>query len=599
MSLSLDGMAIRALAEELQHALPGARVDKIIQPSTQSVLFQLHRQKETFMLLGSVNAQNTRLCLTHMRPPSLKEPPMFLMVLRKHLSGATIQSVRQVDWERIIEITFAARNEIGEPVTRIMLAELMGKSSNVLLLDEDGIILDAMRRIGRSTNRYRQILPGLPYVPPPEQDKISIDQLNDEALIAAILAEPETRALKKILLEKLAGVGPQTVRHLLDAAGLDADATNATLGALDYERLTEAIAGLRRRIHQGDWAPTLLKDGPDILGFAPFPLAGYGERNHPQTTMSVLLERYYDLKEAQEKFQQKKHNLTASLQQELNRCQKKLGHQLDKIYEAESCEPLRIYGELLTANLYRLRQGPEAVVTNFYDPDQTPMTIPMDASKTPNENAQQYFKKYNKAKNGAQKAEEQARRTEEELRYLESVALSLDQADNLDDLKEIRLELEDAGYLKRRDKAPSKKDAKDTPSQPLHVVFDTFDIFVGRNNRQNDQLTLKMSRGSDLWLHTKDIHGAHVIIRHQHNTDFPDHVVEKAALLAAWFSKGRNSAQVPVDVTYKKFVHKPNGARPGMVIYTDQRTVYVTPDAGEVAKLLNAPHSEEASCSFT
>ncbi len=582
--MSLDGIAVRALAQELNARLSGGRVDKISQPSHTLIVLNIRKDKETLSLLASINPQNVRLAITTERYSNPPQPPLFCMVLRKHLTGAIIREVKQVDWERIIAITFDGRNEIGEAASYTLLAELMGKSSNIMLLDNNETILDAARRVGAGSNKYRQIQPGLTYVGPPAQNKIPVDELSAEMLTEAIVSAPDTVPLRKLVLSTIAGIGPQTVQNILYAAGLDGDAGNNYLGEIDYQRLFEAVQDLAQRAENNNWQPTLVHDDKKPLAFAPFPLYAFADQSSTLTTMSELLEAYYGSKERIERFEQKKNALHKILHQEINRCQKKLGLQLDKIYEAESAETYRLYGELLTANLYQLKQGESATIPNFYEADTPAITIKMDPTKTPNENAQRYFKKYNKAKAGAEKAASQAEQTKSELDYLQSIEQSLEQTNTLDDLRDIRRELEDAGYKKRKER--SQKGSKEPVAKPLHIVYNDFDIFVGKNNRQNDQLTMRMARGADLWLHTKDIHGAHVIIRHKRNQDFPPQVIEKAAELAAWFSKAKGSAQVPVDMTYKKYVHKPNGARPGMVIYTDQQTVFVTPEERTLAPLI-------------
>lgn len=583
--MSLDGIAVRALAQELNDRLRGGRIDKISQPSHTLTVLNIRKDKETLSLLASINPQNVRLAITAERYSNPPQPPLFCMVLRKHLTGALVREVHQVDWERIIAITFDGRNEIGEAASYTLLAELMGKSSNIMLLDSENTILDAARRVGAGANKYRQIQPGLPYVGPPAQNKTPVDVLDEETLTEAIVSAPDTIPLRKLLLSTVAGIGPQTVQNLLYAAGIDGDAGNNYLGEIDYQRLFEAVHNLARRAETKTWEPTLVHDGKKPIAFAPFPLLAFSDQSSKCATMSELLEAYYSSKEQLERFEQKKNSLHKILHQEISRCQKKLGLQLDKIYEAESAETYRLYGELITANLYQIKQGESATVPNFYEPDTPLLTIKLDPTLTPNENAQRYFKKYNKAKAGAQKASEQAEQTKSELNYLQSIAQSLEQTATFDDLRDIRRELEEAGYKKRKERLP--KGSKEPVAKPLHIIYDDFDIFVGKNNRQNDQLTMKMARGADLWLHTKDIHGAHVIIRHKRNQDFPPAVIEKAAELAAWFSKAKGSAQVPVDMTYKKYVHKPNGARPGMVIYTDQQTVFVTPREENLLPLIS------------
>lgn len=590
--MSLDGMALRALSQEINQALTGGRVDKITQPGEKDLVIHIRAAGKTRRVFFSINPQNARLAMTAHTAPSLQEATLFCMVLRKHLAGAQLTEVRQEGYERMVHFDFTGRNDIGDRVNLTLIAELMGRSSNIILIDQDGTILDALRRVGSGTNKYRQIQPGLPYVPPPAQDKKTIDDLADGDLSALILADDSSKNMRNKLIRTLAGIGPQTAEDLLLKAGIDPDSSADYLGEVDYVRLEQAVQALAQMSRAGSWQPTILWKDKEPVAFAPFSLiatGGFTEKHYD--SMSKTVDLYYTHKVRHEKFLQKQGNLLRTVYKELNRCEKKLVLQLEKLDEAQNAEQDRLYGELLTAQLYQLKQGPEAVVKNFYDPEQKEITIPMDPSKTPNENAQRYFKRYNRAKNGAEKAAHQAAQTKEEMAYLTSIQESLELSEGLDQIKEIRSELEDAGYLKRQSR---KKGQKAEPaSPPMTVHYQDYTILIGRNNKQNDQLTLRTANGGDLWLHTKDIHGAHVIIRRQGDGSFPDEVKTKAAELAAWFSKARFSAQVPVDATLKKFVHKPKGAKPGMVIYTDQETLYVTPKEEVLTPLLAPAESLE------
>lgn len=590
--VSLDGMALRALSQELHSRLAGGRVDKITQPGERDLVIHIRVAGKTERVLFSINPQNARLTLSQKTDPGLREATLFCMVLRKHLMNAQLLAVAQQGYERMVHLDFTGRNEIGDETQLTLIAELMGRSSNIILVNSEGLILDAMRRVGSGTNKYRQIQPGLAYVPPPAQDKKAIDDLADGDLSALILANESNKNMRNLLVQTLAGIGPQTAEDLLLKSSIDPDGTADYLGAVDYARLEAAVGNLAAMARHNSWTPTILWNGGEPVAFAPFSLAadgGFSEKKYD--SMSQAVDLFYTYKVRHERFLQKQGNLLRTVQKETERCEKKLSLQLEKLDEAQYAERDRLYGELLTAQLYRLKQGSEAIVPNFYDPEQANITIPMDPTKSPNENAQRYFKRYNRAKSGAEKAAVQAEQTRQEIAYLESIRESLDLSEELAQIKEIRSELEDAGYLKRQvQKKGSKAEA---PAPPLTVQYKGYTIMIGRNNKQNDRLTLRTANGGDLWLHTKEIHGAHVIVRHQREASFPDEVKTKAAELAAWFSKARYSAQVPVDATLKKYVHKPKGAKPGMVIYTDQETLYVTPDEGALKPLLTAAEKDK------
>ncbi len=591
--MSLDGIAIRALAEELQQALSGGRIDRIQQPDASTIVLSVRRFGHTDRLLLSCNAQTARICITETARANPSQPPLFCMVLRKHLEGSRIAAVRQMGWERAVEIVCEGFDELGEPAERILIGELMGKHSNLILIDpRSGLILDAARHLGADVDRYRQVLPGVAYVAPPPQGKRALPELSEEELIGFFLQAPASMSVKKILLEHIAGLGPQTATELVCRSGLDPEARTDFLGQYEYDRIWQQILWLRDLTERHAYRPTLVEDGKRALAFAPFPL----EQLHsfPQVTypsMSALVERFIGRREQENLFRQRSGDLARIVDREIERCEKKLNLQLEKVQEGENAGQLKIWGELLTANLYQLRQGREARVVDYYDPAQPVVAIPMQENLTPNENAQRYFKKYAKAKSGAQQAAVQAAHTRDELKYLESVRESLQNAQTLEDLQEIRLELESGRYVRAR---AGKKQRRNKPAkerepalQPLVLHYGEIEVVVGKNNIQNDYVTMRLARGNDVWFHAKDVPGAHVILRnHQAQRELPGEALEFAAHLAAYFSKSRHSALVPVDYTLKRNVRKPGGAKPGRVIYENQKTIYITPDETAIQEIL-------------
>ena len=587
--MSLDGIAIHALADELNQQLAGGRIDKIQQPDSTTILLSVRQPGRNDKLLLSCNPQTARIGITTTAKANPMQPPLFCMVLRKHLEGSKILEIRQNQWERVIEIVCEGYDEMGEKATRILIGEFMGKHSNLILINpQTNIILDSARRLGFDMSQYRQVLPGLSYITPPPQDKLSLMDITQDDLIHFFMEAPSSVSLKKILLNHIAGFGPQTAAEIIQRSGLNPDDRVDFLGQYDYDRIWQQILWLRNLIEQKAYQPTLVEDGKKAIAFAPFPLQQLEQYDQkPQDSMSQLVELFIGRKEQDNLFSQRVGDLERIINREIERCEKKLALQLDKVQEGEDAEHFKIWGELLTANLYQIKQGDSAEVLNYYDPEQQMITIPMQANLTPNENAQKYFKKYAKAKAGAQQSIIQAEHTQDELNYLDSIKNSLRNAQTPIDLQDVRLELEAAEYVKAKLTKQNKKNKKEPEFKPLVLHYNDIELLVGKNNVQNDYVTTKLARNNDVWFHAKDIPGSHVIIRNHHEQrELTQDVLDFAAHIAAYFSKGRQSALVPVDYTLKRHVHKPNGSKPGRVIYENQKTIYITPDEEAIQQIL-------------
>ena len=587
--MSLDGIAIHALADELAALLVGARIDKIQQPDSSTILLSLRQPGKTDKLLLSCNAQTARICVTTTVKSNQNQPPMFCMVMRKHIEGSKIIDIRQNGWERMVEIVCEGYDEMGEKATRVLIGEFMGKHSNLILINpQNNQILDSARRLGTDTSSYRQVLPGLTYIVPPPQDKVSLMELTEEQMISFFMEAPANMSLKKILLNHIAGFGPQTAAEIIHRSGINPDERVDFLGDYDYSRIWQQILWLRDVIARKAYEPTIVTDGRKTIAFAPFRLEQYAQyEQHTLESMSVLMEQFIGRKEKENHLAQRASDLERIINREIERCEKKLALQLDKVQEGEDSEHFKIWGELITANLYQIQQGDSATVMNYYDPEQQMITIPMQANLTPNENAQKYFRKYAKAKAGAQQSMIQAELTQDELNYLDSIKNSLQSAQTLDDLNDVRLELENAEYVKAKLTKQNKKKKKEPVFKPLILHYGDIELLVGKNNVQNDYVTTKMARNNDVWFHAKDIPGSHVILRnHMAQRELSQEVLDFAAHIAAYFSKSRQSALVPVDYTLKRYVHKPNGAKPGRVIYENQKTIYITPDEDAILQIL-------------
>lgn len=582
--MACDGFFLAAVREELQEFV-GGRVDRVFQPEKETIIIHLRRGRETRKLLLCSLADQARAHLTTASFTNPAAPPLFCMVLRKHLEGGILEGIDQPNLERILSFHFQTTDELGRPTTRLLIIEVMGKHANIILLDPNNTIIDAVRRYTHAVSRYREVLPGRPYIPPPPQAKADPRNLEMDAFIRLMWENSWDIPLERLLVEKIGGIGPQTAREIIFRAGLPVEATLDSCGEYELTRLYRALREIVAAISPQGWRPVVVmtREGGG-LAFAPFELLQFeGLPRQFMATPSAACDYFYQVRRERQLLEATHRSLKHVIDRELKRCYKKESLQETAVAEADDAEKLRLAGELITANIYRLEKGQTSFTTpNFYDPNGTEITIELDPSLTPAENAQRYFHRYNKARNAARLAKEQLEQTRAEIAYLESVAQALEMATNFDDLAEIRRELRRAGYIpeeKDKDKPGKKGEKKEAarPASPLEFTSpDGFQILIGRNNRQNDWLTLKLAGPDDIWLHAKDIPGSHVVIR-TGGREVPAATLEMAARLAARYSRAGQSSRVPVDYTLVKNVRKPPGTKPGMVIYDHQRTVYVAP----------------------
>ncbi|MDX9872716.1 MAG: NFACT RNA binding domain-containing protein [Clostridia bacterium] len=586
--MSYDGIVMRAVALELQNILSGARVDKIYQPGKYEVILSLRQPGQSYRLMLSAAAQEAGVYLTTRTFVNPTEPPLFCMLLRKHLEGGRIASVAQRGLERILEITCDVLDDWGEPAQRRLIIEVMGKHSNIILLNPaENRILDAVHRVSFSVSRYRQVLPGLPYQAPPEQDKLIPWEASPEEFSAKLLSHPYSHTLYKALLSSFAGFGPLTVEEVIYRSGLSANLTLEYCGEYELSLLWRFFRQTAEDIRTGRFEPEIVRQDNKPLAFSALALTHFtaGTRQR-YAGISETVDTYYGGKREVNLFTQKKNDLLQVIKKESERCEKKAGLQLETIHAAETSDHYRLWGELLTAQQHALQPGKTAEVLNFYAEKEEILTIPLREELTLLENAQSYFNKYRKAKNAAKKARPQYEETAAELSYLNSIAISVENVESVTELNEIREELIEAGYLKPA--PPGKGKVKPQAAQasaPLRFLLEGWEIYAGRNNKQNDLLVTRLAKPEDTWLHTKDIPGSHVLIKNKQGEPVPDSILEKAALIAAYHSKARLSTHVPVDYTLRKYVWKIKGAKPGMVHYENQRTVFVTPDAETIRQL--------------
>jgi len=577
--MPMDGVMLGFVARELHDTLIDGRVDRVIQPERDEIHLLIRAKGLNRRLVLSAAPSAARIHMSEHGKTGPMEPPMFCMLLRKYLTSGRVQAVRRVAGDRIVEIDIQALSELGDQVVRTLIIEIMGRHSNIILRGADGRIIDAARHIGEDISRVRQVLPGLPYAYPPSQGK-----LNPET---ATLSEIETRLretpgkLDKAIGSVIAGFSPQAAREACARMGYDAsllvqeiDTHNAALALHEYLQAMPAM-GPCVVITNESGMPA------DVYPFAPahLPLAQYTE--YPDGPSAALDAFFYE-RDRRERMHQRAASIAHTIKNHIERCEKKIAIQNEALESAARMVEYRQKGELIQANLYRLKKG-EAVaqVENFYTEDCAPIDIPMDVSLSPAQNAQRYFKLYQKARGARTLAAEQKAKAEQELEYLEQMEDDLRKCTDAAGLSELRAMLEKSGHV--RAVASRVKQRREAPSQPMKFLSsDGIEIEVGKNSLQNERLTMG-AKGDETWLHAQKMPGSHVII---HTTDaVPETTLMEAAMLAAYYSKGMRSAQVPIDTTLRRYIKKPGGTPAGFVIYTHQRTLYITPSEDAVRRI--------------
>ncbi|RBW67499.1 Rqc2 family fibronectin-binding protein [Bacillus taeanensis] len=564
--MAFDGIVTRAITKELAENLTGGRVNKIYQPYKTDLIFNIRANGKSHQLFLSASANFSRVHLTKESYENPKQPPMFCMLLRKHLEGSILEKVEQVNNDRVIHFTFQSKNEIGDKTERILIAEIMGKHSNIILIDSaKNNILDSIKHVSPAQNRHRTLMPGQPYVAPPEQDKISPFEADEEVLLRKL--DFNSGRIDRQLVNIFSGLSPLITKEIIHRSGFAAKT-----------RLPHAFLKVMNEFKNHHYQPEMVlskqKEAYSVLSLTHLE----GERK-TFNTISDLLDRFYFQKASRDRIKQQANDLEKFLQNERNKNEKKISKLEKTLQEADKADKYQLYGELLTANMYAVKRGDKkAEVMNYYDENQL-ITISLDPQKSPSENAQHYFKKYNKAKNSLSVVSEQIEKAKEEIDYFDRLIQQMEAATS-SDVEEIREELEEEGYMKRK-KRPQKK-KNDKPLLERYISSEGIEILVGKNNKQNEYLTNKLARKDETWLHTKDIPGSHVVIR---NVEFTEQTLIEAANLAAYFSKAKFSSSVPVDYTKIRYVKKPSGAKPGFVTYDNQQTVFVTPTEDLVRQL--------------
>ena len=581
--MPMDAVCMSAAAEELRRAALGARIDKIQQPSRDQIVMLLPRGMR---LLINAGTNQPRMHLTGLLRENPAQPPMFCMLLRKHLTGAKLIAVEQPEMERVLILTLEGRDELGELCRRKLVLEAMGRQANLLLLDSEDRIIDCMRRVDLDLSDKRQLLPGLFYhLPPAQADKYSPLALEEGAFSALLENAEADEQIDHWLLRTFFGLSPLVCRELAYRACGSTDAHFFALDTAGKARLCSAWDALIQRIRQQDFAPTMIMENGKPLDYSYFPITQYegAAETISYPSLSTLLDDFYEKREKTERMRQLGHDLMQTAASARDRVRRKLAVQQKEYAATQNRDALRKAGELITANLYRMERGMTVLqAEDYYEEGCPTVEIRLDPLLTPQQNAARYYKNYNKAKTAETMLREQMEKGRVELEYLESIVEELREAESEQDFREIRSELKDAGYLKQR--GGEKKQIKRALKPRTFRSSAGLRISVGRNNRQNDQLTCKDAAPGDLWFHTQKIHGSHVIL-HTGGAPADDESMTQAAMLAAYYSQAREGQNVPVDYTPVRYVKKPAGAKPGMVIYTTYQTAYVTP-AEDLVKTL-------------
>ena len=572
--MAFDTLCVKKIVCELSERLEGGRIDKIYQPEKDELLFSVRTKTENLRLVISASANNPRIHFTDAAKENPLTAPLFCMLLRKHLSGGRIVKIHQPEYERIAEIDIEARNELGDLTVKRLIAEITGRNSNIILCDEDYRIIDSAKRIDFSQSAVRQILPNGHYLFPPKQDKIPI--LSDEIKSVNIDFSKDGQKPENSVMDSVSGISPLTAREIVYGVLKSNSLCNSEISAAKKQEITDAVRNFNENI---TFAPCIILDTEGKpIEFSSISVSQYGDNYKTVffSSMSEVIDKFYSERDRRERIRQKSAALTKLLKNNIERCAKKLALQQKTLKDAENKEKYKVYGDLVTANIYRISKGDTNITAeNYYESGSPKLDIPLSETLTPSENAQRYYKLYSKLKNAEVEVKKQIKATLSDLEYFESTLALTENLTQEADINAVKAELSELGYIKKQKGGKRQKTAQ---AKPLHFTSsDGFDIYVGKNNTQNDYLTLRFANSSDLWFHTKQIHGSHTIIKLGIDKDVPERTILEAAQLAAYYSKARESSQVPVDYTKIKNVKKPNGAKPGMVIYDSYNTLYVTP----------------------
>jgi predicted ribosome quality control (RQC) complex YloA/Tae2 family protein len=585
--MSFDGIVTRAVVKELKDKIVGGRIDKIYQPEKDEIIINIHHIGKNYRMVLSASSNNPRIYLTSSNKKNPDTPPMFCMLLRKHLTGGIILNVEQYEMDRVVFIDISSTDELGQPTEKRIIIEIMGKHSNIILIDkESSKIIDSVKRVTEEMSRVRQILPGFLYENPPLKDKTNPLYISFPNFKELIEKESKNTEVYKFIYYNYQGLSPLISKEICFNADLDIDRTLISLNEEEIRNLYSNFDIVMNLVSNNLYTPLYITDdnNNDIKAFYSLELNQFGSDNKFfLDSISMVLDLYYRKKDILDRINQKSQSIRKSIHVKLDRAYSKLAKLREELHESMDREKYKIFADLISSNLYRIQKGSKSIeLENFYDENMAKTIVPLDVKLSAVDNAQRYYKRYTKLKNANELLLKQIDETNKEVEYLENVILSIENSTEIQELDEIKEELAKEGYIKGNDKKKKKKNKDELISKPQHYISsDNFNIYVGKNNRQNDYLTLKFANKEDLWLHVQNMPGSHVIIKSE-GKEIPDKTLEEAAILAAYFSKGKNGNHVPVDYTQRKNVKKPSNAKTGMVIYDNYKTIIINPTLDKV-----------------
>lgn len=575
--MAFDGITARCTYYDLETRLLGARVDKIHMPSPEEVLLHMRSLGKSCCLLLNINTANCRVQLTENKAENPKSPLNFCMVLRKYLGGGRLINIRTRPYDRVFLFDFETTTEMGDKVVRSLAAEIMGKHSNIVLISEGGTCIDAIKHVDSSVNTYREVLPMRRYEMPPEQDKISPEQMNVDAL-----QFDGNTSLRNLLIGTFMGISPLIANEIAFRTGVPSGATS--LSDEERARLQDVLVAMSSQLSQREFTPCLVRGETvrkTVVEYSAITLTQYGDSVQHTTDLRSAVDAYYKDKDIKDRLSSVRGGCARQVRQAITRCNNKIKIQETAISQSADMDNLKLNGDLITASMYMIKGGEsEVLLPNYYGAvgeDGTPemVKVKLDPTMSPQKNAQNYYKRYNKAKRTMATASQQLINSEAELDYLEQTLYMLDQCESMNDVLTIREELVEEGYIRNKRKVPAKKNPKQA-NAPQLCEYMGYEILIGRNSSANHHLTLHLASSNDMWFHAKNVPGSHVVVRKQQG-EIPDEVLIRAAEIAAYYSKAADSGKVSVDYTKIKNVHRHKSGRPGMVNYDNYYTLVVTP----------------------
>ena len=586
--MAFDGITVASIVKELSDNLTGGRIYKIAQPESDEIVMTIKTNADKGYQSKVVLSADASLPLIYVSEENKKAPmtaPVFCMVLRKHILNGRITSITQPGLERIVRFEVEHMDEMGDMRHKVLLIELMGKYSNIIFIDEENKIIDSIKHISASVSSVREVLPGREYFVTQTQNKA--DPLNTDITEFASLIRGKGMPVFKAIYSSYTGLSSVCSQEICYRASIDADKSAIALTDAEFSSLYIAFSGLMSDVKQGTFKPTVAYIGGKPKEYAAFDLTIYSSAENSSIknydTMSQLLEGYYSEKNIETRIRQKSVDLRKIVQTALERNVRKLDQQTHQMQDTQKKDKYRVYGELLNVYGYSAKEGDKEITVEDYNTGK-PLTIPLDPTLTASQNAKKYFDRYTKLKRTAEALEDQMKEVQEQIQHLESISSSLDIARQEEDLLQIRMELAEAGYVKKKSSEKEKRKEKIT-SKPFHYISsDGFDIYVGKNNYQNDELTFKVANGGDWWFHSKGCPGSHVVLI-TGGKDVPDRAFEEAAALAAYYSKGKDQDKVEIDYLQRKNVKKPGGAKPGFVVYYTNYSMVIAPDISNLKEV--------------